>query len=115
MNINATQKIQTTIVTIEGSIDTLTADQVTGFLSKRIGSHEIKLVVDLAHVDFMSSAGLRAILTILKESRQHGGDLRLAAAQPGVGKILKMSGFTNILKTYDTVDEAVNSFSGEET
>ena len=111
MKIHATQKGQATIVSIEGNIDALTADQVTSFLTKRIEIKVINLVVDLAQVDFMSSAGLRAILTVLKESRKHGGDLRLAAAQPGVGKILKMSGFTNILKTYDIVDDAVNSFS----
>jgi anti-anti-sigma regulatory factor len=48
----------------------------------------------------------------LKESRQEGGDLHLAAAQPGVEKILKMSGFTSILKSYPTVAEAVAGFGG---
>ncbi len=110
MNINATQQIHSTIVSIEGSIDALTANQVTSFLTTRIGDRETRLVINLAQVEFMSSAGLRAILATLKESRQHGGDLRLAAAQPGVEKILRMSGFTNILKTFTTVDEAVNSF-----
>ena len=70
-----------------------------------------QLVADLSQVEFMSSAGLRAILAALKEARQHGGDLRLAAAQPGVEKILKISGFTSILKAYPSVDEALSSFT----
>ncbi len=110
MNISATQQVQSIVVSIEGSIDALTANQVTSFLTTRIGDRGTNLVINLAQVEFMSSAGLRAILATLKESRQHGGDLRLAAAQPGVEKILKMSGFTNILKTFTTVDEAVTSF-----
>ena len=97
MKISSTQQTQTTVVSIAGSIDATTANQVTSYLSTRIGQNETNLVVDLTEVGFMSSAGLRAILVTLKESRQHGGDLRLAAAQPGVEKILKMSGFTNIL------------------
>jgi anti-sigma B factor antagonist len=109
--INAIQQVQATVVSIQGSIDAMTASQVTNFLTMHIEGSEVNLVVDLEQVEFMSSAGLRAILTILKESRQHGGDLRLAAAHPGVEKILKMSGFTNILKSYKTVDEAVQSFN----
>ncbi len=73
MNISAAQQAQTTVVSIEGSIDAMTADQVTSFLSTRIVDKETKLVVDLAQVDFMSSAGLRAILVTLKESRRARG------------------------------------------
>jgi anti-anti-sigma regulatory factor len=43
--------------------------------------------------------------------RQLGGNLRLAAAQPGVEKILKLSGFMSILKFYSSVEEALTSFS----
>jgi anti-anti-sigma factor len=111
INMNVMQQIQATVVSIQGSIDAMTANQVTNFLTTHIADGEVNMVIDLAQVEFMSSAGLRAILTILKESRQLGGDLRLAAAQPGVEKILKMSGFTNILKSYNTVDEAVQSFN----
>lgn len=110
MDITAEQIDQTTVVSIAGSIDALTAGEVTNFLSAQIGSGRTQLVGDLSRVEFMSSAGLRAILAALKDSRQHGGDLRLAAAQPGVDKVLKMSGFTSILKTYPSVDEAVTSF-----
>ena len=111
MDITAKQLDQTTVVSVIGSVDALTAGEVNSFLSAQIGSGHTQIVADLSQVDFMSSAGLRAILGMLKESRQQGGYLRLAAAQPGVDKILKMSGFTTILKAYSTVDEAVASFS----
>jgi anti-sigma B factor antagonist len=104
------QQDQTTVVSIAGSVDALTAGELTDLLLENIDSQHVCLVVDLGEVDFMSSAGLRAIMTSLKESRKHGGDLRLAAAQPGVEKILKMSGFTTILKSYSTLDQAVSSF-----
>jgi anti-sigma B factor antagonist len=104
------QQDQTTVVSIVGSVDALTAGELTDLLLENIDSQHVHLVVDLGEVDFMSSAGLRAIMTSLKESRKHGGDLRLAAAQPGVEKILKMSGFTTILKSYSTLDQAVSSF-----
>jgi anti-anti-sigma factor len=111
MDITLNQLDDTTVVSLAGSVDALTAQEVTNFLNSKIAGGQHHLVLDLGRVDFMSSAGLRAILAALKETRQEGGDLRLAAAQPGVEKILKMSGFTNILKTFLTVDEAVDSFS----
>jgi anti-anti-sigma factor len=107
MEINVKQEKQLAVVAITGSVDALTSREVTRFLSQQIGDGKKDIVVDLSQVDFMSSAGLRAILAALKESRQQGGDLSLAGAQHGVDKVLKMSGFTNILKTYPTVAEAI--------
>jgi anti-sigma B factor antagonist len=111
MEITSSKLNHAIVISIRGSIDALTADQVTNYFSKRMDEGNNQFIADLTKVDFMSSAGLRAILATLKQSRQNGGDLRLAAAQPGVEKILKMSGFTSILKTYPTVGEAVADFS----
>jgi anti-sigma B factor antagonist len=44
--------------------------------------------------------------------RSRGGDLRLAALNPDVRKVLDLSGFTKILRVLDTVEDAVTSFGG---
>jgi len=48
----------------------------------------------------------------VKEARQRGGDLRLAAVQPDVRRVLDLAGFSGILKLYANVEEAVASFPG---
>jgi anti-sigma B factor antagonist len=50
------------------------------------------------------------LLETVKETRQRGGDLRLAAVQPDVRRVLDLAGFTHILKLYGDIDEAVASF-----
>ena len=110
MEITAMQLGQTVVVSIVGSVDALTAGDVAHYLSAQVDSGQKQIVADLSQVDFMSSAGLRAILHALKESRQQGGDLRLAAAQPGVDHTLKVSGLASILQSFPTVDQAVASF-----
>ena len=110
VEIRAEQQAQALVISVAGSIDALTAGEVTRYFSEQIGSGNPQIVADLSQVDFMSSAGLRAFLGALKESRQQGGDLHIAAPQPGVEKILKMSGFTTILKVYPTVEEAAAGF-----
>lgn len=110
VNITARQMGDTTIVSIVGSVDALTAGQVSEFLGAQLSGGSKQIVGDLSQMQFISSAGLRAVLNMLKETRQQGGDLRLAAAQAGVEKTLKMSGFTSIMKLFPSVDEAVASF-----
>jgi anti-sigma B factor antagonist len=99
------------VVSIKGSLDALTAPELARFLSSQVAAGHVQLVADLVELEYTSSAGLRAILGAVKEARQQGGDLRLAAAQPEVGKLLKLSGFTSIMKVFPEVDAAVESYS----
>lgn len=105
---------QTRIVVIAGNVDALTAGDVTQYLSGLITAGTKQIILDLSQVDFLSSAGLRAILTALKESRQQGGDLVLSGAQPGVQKVLEVSGFNTILKIFLTVEAAGAEFSSQD-
>ncbi len=99
-----------TVITVEGSLDALTAPSLAEYVSKKVSAEEINIVVDFSGVDYTSSAGLRALLGATKETRAQSGDLRLAALQPNVEKVLTISGFTSILKVFDDVDTAVSSY-----
>jgi anti-sigma B factor antagonist len=70
------------------------------------------VVADFSEVDYTSSAGLRVLLGTLKDARSAGGDLRLAGLRPEVLNVLELAGFTNILKVFETVEDAVESFAG---
>jgi anti-sigma B factor antagonist len=99
-----------TVLELQGSIDGFTADSVLQAISEQIRDGKIRLVADFSGVDYTSSAGLRAILGSLKEARQKGGDLRLAGVRPDVFRVLQLSGFTGILKTFDDTGAAVRSY-----
>jgi anti-sigma B factor antagonist len=51
------------------------------------------------------------LLAAVKETRSHNGDIRLAAVQPNVRKVLSLSGFTTILIIFDVTQSALASFS----
>lgn len=110
MDVTFDKRGNVSVVSVAGSIDSQTAPALATALSGHIGSGSTRLVADLAKVDYTSSAGLRALLGALKDTRQQGGDLRLAAVQRNVLKVLELSGFTSILKVYGEVGEAVASF-----
>jgi anti-sigma B factor antagonist len=101
----------TTVVSISGSIDALTAPQITEHINELISSGNVRLVADFSGVDYTSSAGLRVLLGAVKQTRAQGGDLYLAEVQPDVEKVLSLSGFTSILKLFADTDSALASFS----
>jgi anti-sigma B factor antagonist len=113
MEITSEQRGTVTVVAIDGSVDGLTAPSLAQSFRQQVGEGRVRLVADMARVSYTSSAGLRALLEALKETRQRGGDLRLAAVRPDVRRVLDLSGFTGILKLFGDVDQAVASF-GEE-
>lgn len=98
------------IVHIAGSVDGLTAEPLQQIFTRELEAGRYLLVADFGAVDYTSSAGLRVLLGTVKRARSGGGDLRLADTNPDVRKVLDLSGFTGILKIFETVDDAVSSF-----
>ncbi|MEO8432386.1 MAG: STAS domain-containing protein [Acidobacteriota bacterium] len=111
MEIRFERRESVTIVSIEGSVDGATAPEATASFRGEAQEGRVRLIGDLAGCDYMSSAGLRALLETVKDARRRGGDLRLAAVRPEVLRVLELSGFTGILKVYPDVASAAESFS----
>jgi len=110
MKTEVEQESNSTVVRVTGSVDALTTAELSKILTEQIMQGHANLIVDLIGVEFMSSAGLRTLLGAVKEARSNGGDLRITSTNPGVDKVLRMSGFHNIAKVFDSSDEAVSSF-----
>jgi anti-sigma B factor antagonist len=111
MEILVEHRPSATVVRIVGDVDGLTAEKLLSDLQARVGQGHVRLVGDLSGVKYTSSAGLRALLAVVRDARRGGGDLRLAAVQLPVRKVLELSGFTSILKLYEDVDGAVASYA----
>jgi anti-sigma B factor antagonist len=110
MQIAIAQHDHVTVVAVTGSIDALTADTLVTALLEQLQTGHTRLVAHFVGVEYTSSAGLRVLLTTLKDARQRGGDLRLAEIRPNVKQVLELSGFTSILKCFTSLDAAVASF-----
>ena len=117
MEITVTEQKNITIVALQGNLDATTADKVSQRISAELGngaesdSKSADMIIDLSGIEFMSSAGLRAILAATQDARSAGGDLRLADGDKNIKRVLDFSGFTKIMKYYDSVADAVASFS----
>lgn len=110
LNITISRQDSVTILAISGSVDSLNADQLAESFARGLTEGRARLVADFSAVSYTSSAGLRSLLAAVKDSRRLGGDLRIAAVQPGVQRVLSLSGFTSIIKIFDDVEAAVSSY-----
>jgi anti-sigma B factor antagonist len=95
-------------VTVSGRVDSETAPQLDDALAKFTNGEGGKIVVNLRGVDYMSSAGLRALVKAYQAARKSGGDLRLAAVSNPVEVVLRTVGMMDMLKSYPTDKEAAS-------
>jgi anti-anti-sigma factor len=99
------------LVEVVGRIDSSTAPQLDQTLQKIIKDGRYRIVVDLSETDFMSSAGLRVLLSALKQvHRFNRGDVRLASLPDKIKKAFDLAGFLELFKVYADSVDAVGSF-----
>ena len=67
------------------------------------------VVVDCAHLDYVSSAGLRALMIAAKAAKGRGLGLGVAAMQPVVREIFAISRFDLVITSFETVRDALGT------
>jgi anti-sigma B factor antagonist len=93
MNINCNKKDGELIVEIEGRLDTATAPELESFLTKNYEG-VTSLTFDCEKLIYVSSAGLRVLLTAHKRMK---GAMKLTGVNELVFEVLEMTGFSDIL------------------
>ena len=101
------------VISLDGRFDAYAADDIEQKLDSILAAGKVRLVVDLGQLEYISSSGLRVLLGALKKTREQQGDIILSGLQPYVREIFEISGFTQLFKMYDKVEEAINSYKQE--
>ena len=96
MNINIEKENGVTLLKIEGRLDTTTAPELEKAINNE-GDSLKNLVLDFEGVDYISSAGLRVLLTAQKKMNAQG-HMELVNVSEAVMDIFEMTGFADILE-----------------
>ena len=94
------------------------AGRLDGFGAKEaermVGGERIDgpLVLDCADLSYVSSAGVRFLLTLQKSASASGSAFALSALQPFCASVLEMSGLSGMIPTYATSADAVRALRG---
>ncbi len=112
MNIETFKESATTVVKVTGRLDAVTSSEYEQKFNALISDGETIFVVDLEKLDYISSAGLRALLATAKRIKGKSGQLFLANIAGPVKEVFNISGFGSIFPVYESVDCALNAVAG---
>ena len=93
------------IIRLSGRIDATTAPGMEEELFFAIEEGTRAMIIDLDAVEYMSSAGLRVLLSVLKKMRSVGGEVRLSSLQPHVREVFEMTGFSRLFTICADIEE----------
>jgi anti-anti-sigma factor len=110
MNIIQREENGVTVFALEGRVDTQGAVDMDLALEAAVSEGKHKMVLDMAEVNYISSAGLRTLADIVSKNREAGGDLKLVAVNRKVLRVLRIIGFDRFFTLYDTVEEAIADY-----
>jgi anti-anti-sigma factor len=88
------------LVAVSGRLDTATASSFDEQLAVPLSQPQRRIMVDLAAVTYISSAGLRSILRLIKHTAAHGGRVGLLATPPYIMEVIEISGFPGLVDIY---------------
>ncbi len=107
MEISTDKEKNCTIVGVKGKIDAVTSPEFEKSLSDLINQGEKTLLMDLTGLEYISSAGLRSILSTAKKLKTMDGQMIFFGLQGSVKDVFRISGFGSIFKILDSRADAL--------
>ena len=100
MDINETKSGSTLEVALSGRLDAASAPTFHEHLLSRIDGGETSVLLDLAHLDYVNSAGLRTLLTAAKRLQACDGRFAVCALNENVREVFQISGFDTLIEIH---------------
>jgi anti-anti-sigma factor len=107
MDIQTTKEKGVTVVRTSGRIDAVTAPEFEKRLAELIAEGENVFILNFSGLEYISSAGLRSILTTAKQLKPRDGKLLFAELQGSVKDVFRISGFGSLFNISETQEEAL--------
>lgn len=96
------------VLKLKGRLDTVSAPELEKECARWVDAGELLLVVDLAELEYISSAGLRVFLATAKKLKPHQGEIRFCSLRNMVQEVFTISGFSTMFALYDSLDTALS-------
>lgn len=99
------------MISVKGRVDSATAPQLAQALEAANEGGKYKLVINMDGLEYMSSAGFRAMLAAQRNCKKYNrGEVVLACVPERIHEALELAGFNELFKTFDDTLTAVGHF-----
>jgi anti-anti-sigma factor len=109
IEIQQEQQDSVRVLALSGRLDTETAVDVELALQDLTGAGERNFLIDLSGIGYVSSAGLRVLLSLAKQLDGGKGSLRLCGLTPAVTQVFDVAGFSKLFAIYPDRNTALRS------
>ncbi len=110
MQISVKTADEVKVLEFKGNLDTQTSSDAQEQLTELIAKGEKKILVHFGKLEYISSAGLRVLLTAAKQLKPGGGEIRICSLNEVVKEVFDISGFITIFKVFGSESEALDDF-----
>lgn len=107
MEFSTEQRDTALVLTVKGRMDAVTAPEFENECQTHIDAGTTTIVADMSGLEFISSAGLRAILSSAKRLKAAGGKMVFCNLSGMVQEVFQVSGFSSMFPVTGSVDEAM--------
>ena len=84
------------VISLKGRLDTITSVEFTDALAKEEIKEKV-VIIDMKELEYISSAGLRALLALKKTLSSQEKELEIHNLNPVCQEVFKVTGFNNVL------------------
>jgi anti-sigma B factor antagonist len=102
---------QIDLIFLNGRIDAQSAPGVNEDIGKVIDEGRNKMLINFKGLEYISSAGLRVLITVAKKFKTSNGSLILCSLDEKIYEVFDVSGFTAIFQIFDTQEDALAEIS----
>jgi anti-sigma B factor antagonist len=100
------------IISTPPRLTTENSDGLKKLLKNYVDEGRYNIVINLTGTDYLDSSGLGAIVSKIAQTRSNNGDIRLASVNEYVMNLLELTHINQIIKIFDTPEQAAASFGG---
>lgn len=108
MNLSKSLNHSWQVIHVEGQVDSKTVTSLRDFIDSEL-EESLPVVLDLTAVPFMSSAGLRTLLTLHRRTQEMGVALALIGIAPDIAETMKVTGFYDYFTIYNDLNSIPES------
>ena len=100
------------LVGVSGRLDQTQSSALEQRLQKLLSEGKSRFIIDLSGVTYVNSGGLRCLVTIWRQARDHGGDVVLCGLSDRLAQVFTIVGFDKVFKIYSSRAEAHKGLAG---
>jgi anti-sigma B factor antagonist len=103
------------VLTVSGFLDMASLAQLESAMDALFDLGVTRIVLDLSFLEFITSAGLGAIIGRIRRARQQGGDIKVGGCSDRILEVFETFGFTEVFQISPSVEAALAEFSASKS